>query len=415
MAATQTYRAYYYLICILLVVSGNPAFYAQPWSPVGYIVIGVFLAIYLRKTITPDFLRQYAVVSSVFVILFFIQYINLDYLSIPFVLGFLVKIFIGSIIFRKIKSDFAIIFFDVMYAICLISLPFYALHYIGGDNTLKDIWLKSDPGTVGFYTFRPQHRIESFLRNSGMFWEPGAFQGYINLCIFMVFPIMSGLIKTQKFKLLVIIVAFLTTQSTTGYITFGVLIALYVLMYMRVSRLMVAFLFSIICVLGAYSFYNLDFLGDKIVSQYEEGVARTAEGEFDPRRFGALLFDLHYIQKNPLTGNGFNAQTRFADHGELRAMIERGENPGHGNGFSNFIASAGILGMFWYLYTIYRNQKKYGTRDALLLCLLIIILSQGEDFFRFPFFLGIAFFTPYMKSKHVIRNRSLTHLPQPTR
>ena len=89
------------------------------------------------------------------------------------------------------------------------------------------------------------------------------------------------------------------------------------------------------------TYVEVDFLGDKVSRQLEN--AQFLE-DFSPDRFGALLFDLHYIEKSPWFGNGFHESTRYADHPHLQ-----GEALGHGNGLSNFVATLGTVGLAAYL------------------------------------------------------------------
>ena len=54
-------------------------------------------------------------------------------------------------------------------------------------------------------------------RNAGMFWEPGAFQCYINLAlVILFFDKNKEEYNGKKFKLIIFIITLLTTQSTTG-------------------------------------------------------------------------------------------------------------------------------------------------------------------------------------------------------
>jgi len=383
-----------FLIALLLVLSGDPVFYKQSWAATGYAIIAVILLFAFKKHIGKTFFKRFVIFESVFLLIFVIQYFNLGSVPPNFILGFIIKGFIGALIFTVVGNNFSFAFYDVMYKICLISIPLFIVQLVWGDDVLSSMFLHEESKSIGIYTFRPRAAIESSVRNSALFWEPGAFQGYINLALFANFHRIPYLIKNRKFSLVIIVLALISTLSTTGYFVFALLIGGYTLVYTKMNKGVSLFIVTIFMILGSYLFFTLDFLGEKVESQYES--AMENEGEFNPERLGALLFDLHYIQKNPLTGNGFQPQTRYADHHALRDMELRGETLGHGNGFSNFIASAGIIGMLWYLIHIYRFQRtKINVRDPIFLIIIIIILLQGEDFLRFPFFLAIAFFKPF--------------------
>ncbi|GHT87864.1 hypothetical protein FACS189474_1790 [Bacteroidia bacterium] len=375
----------YFLIFLLLLISGNPAMGSDVKSAI--VGIGLFLFVYLYKYISLNFKRKYFLYLSVFFFIFLVQYVNLGFVSIPFVLGFMIKIFIGGIIFCVLRENFSNYFFHAMFYVCLISIPFYLLQLFYGVSIFSH-----------FYTFGVQNRSMVFFtimdgihhtRNAGMFWEPGAFQGYINLCLFMNFRTMPIILKNEKWKITIIIITLLTTQSTTGYIVFFILCMLYLFTYTKINRIRLSILATLLFILGYYVYNQYDFLGEKMEKQYDS--ALLLGGDFRNDRFGSFLFDMHYIKKNPLTGNGFHEKTRFADHPELQNIPL-----GHGNGFSNFLACAGLLGTFWYLYMIIRFQKK---PDSLFLCLVVIVLLQGEQFLNYSFWLGLPFYMSSSLSK----------------
>ena len=111
----------------------------------------------------------------------------------------------------------------------------------------------------------------------------------------------------------------------------------------------------------AYSVYNIPFLREKINKQTEVAVISSDNSEFNGERLGALLFDLYYIKKHPLIGNGWHATTRYADH-PLLMEKELNGTIGNGNGFSNVLASMGIPFLVIYLFMLYRTipfRKKH--------------------------------------------------------
>lgn len=67
---------------------------------------------------------------------------------------------------------------------------------------------------------------EYFNSNYGLFWEPGAYQTFLNITLFFLLFYFE---KTSKFKLFIVLLTILTTVSTTGYIASGLLILIYML------------------------------------------------------------------------------------------------------------------------------------------------------------------------------------------
>ena len=138
-------------------------------------------------------------------------------------------------------------------------------------------------------------------------------------------------------------------------------------------------------ILGYITYESTDFLKDKIDHQFQNATDRE-EGEFGPDRLSALFFDIHYISKHPLIGNGFHSQTRYADHPELQK-----EDLGHGNGFSDFLASMGILSLLFYSFFLI----KYNKTNPVVFLFAILILLQGEPLLNYPLFLSLPFIFIY--------------------
>ena len=139
-----------------------------------------------------------------------------------------------------------------------------------------------------------------------------------------------------------------------------------------------------------YIFNSLSFLKEKIIVQYENNLFQD-RNEFKPDRLGALLFDLHYIEKHPITGNGFHVSTRYIDHPWLKDL-----NLGHGNGFSNFIASMGIISIMFYLFYIF----KFAHQNKFLILTIVVLALQGEQLLNYPLFLALPFLFKTFNEKY---------------
>jgi hypothetical protein len=174
----------------------------------------------------------------------------------------------------------------------------------------------------------------------------------------------------------------LTTFSTTGYIVLF-LVVLYKIARAGGFGLVKAPVFALVLVVAVVAYTEVDFLGDKVARQFEN--AQVLD-DFSPDRFGALLFDLHYIEKNPWFGNGFHESTRYADHEHLQ-----GEALGHGNGLSNFAATVGLAGMMAYLVGLVSSGFGRDRADRIALAAIICVLAVGEQFLGYPLFLALPF------------------------
>lgn len=374
------------LVLLLIAVTGNPVLSNPAFAPLCYVLlIGLGLCLPRARNSRP-FWRHYGWLAAGFVVVFAAHLLTLGQVSAPGAAHFLVKILVGGWVIDRLGLRFARVFFRATYLLCLSSLLFYGLLLLLGPEQFpgplgQEFTGQENVKSIGVFTV---HTSIEWWRNSSMLWEPGAFQGIINLALFLA-PNRLLLQRRSRWPVLVMLLALLTTFSTTGYLVLF-LVALFKLGAARLSGLAKAALLVLVLAVGVVTFIEADFLGEKIVEQFL--AAQTYDG-FMPDRFGALLFDLQYIDKHPLFGNGLIEATRYADHPQLH-----GEPLGHGNGLSNFIATFGLAGMAMYALAILRSgfgrdQAGRGPRWALVL--LVSMLSVGEQFLNTPLFLGLPF------------------------
>lgn len=390
----------YFYAFLLLALSGNP-FFQIASNTAKFMFVGFVLLLAVKHHTFFNIKRASIYLKFVlfFVTIFIFQRLVLGSISVPSAIAFIAKITLGYIIIRYLGNNFKFAVFQVMFVISFISLFGYLWNFVGFDIPAIVSFERTDPyrdnSARNILLF---HQNSAGARNSGMFWEPGVFACYINLAFLFYLGSIKSLLTHQRFKVFIILLALVTTYSTTGYIVLFLVAAITIYFeYSKKYGVLVVPIFLIFG-LGAYFTYeNTEFLKEKIDSQFNAASNRD-EGEFAPDRLSALLFDLHYIAKHPLTGNGYDSNTRFADHPSLI-----GEELGHGNGFSDFLASMGVLSLLFYSFYIYKYNKHY----PLLFLLGIFVLLQGEPLLNFPLFLSLPFVFIYER-----KNRRTVNVPQ---
>lgn len=374
-------RSDYLLMILLLVFSGNPITNFSFAEKFSLLIVTIVILIIYRKEIKISFYRPFLIIASALILLFLCQLATLYYVSWLAGFKYIVTILFGGLVFYLLADRFSITFFITIYYISLISFVMFVL------INLLHLPLPGIP-----FTFqRTLYVIYTYLgdsthafKNSGMFWEPGAFAGILMMCIGLNVKDLPFLWKRHKTKVVVIILALLTTQSTTGYITFFITSIYYLLFFIKNNIIKVAII-PVIIIISVWAYKNADFLQEKIEHQSEK-TSVLGRGEFSNSRFGSFVFDLHYIKKHPLIGNGFSDITRYADHPFLIGM-----HLGHANGFSNYMACLGIPFMFFYLLLTFRALHKIDGRLAFLVCLIIVLTLFGEQWLNFPLYTGIIF------------------------
>jgi O-antigen ligase len=316
------------------------------------------------------------------------------------VMGFLTRLFIGMAVV-VIVSDFVRAYVLAMAGLSSLSFLFWIPEYVGlrAGVRFHDFFrtfaskLGAQPGdrwSLGFHTYLldPQQ----MHRNSGIFWEPGAFAGYIIVALLMLAVLRTSISRKQHLAALCILtLALISTFSTTGYVAFPIALLLNY-DWRGVNRERTASVAFGICILAPlillssyYSFSGLDFLGVKIREQIT-AVERHEPG-YHINRIGTLEYDWKYVSRRPFTGWGLHNKTRYA-------LTPWAADYAFGNGMADFIVKFGLIGFGTFLLWIAwgANHISGKSRGYVLgFVASILVLLQGEPFLNFPFFLGLMF------------------------
>lgn len=390
-----------FLVIVVLLYSGNLGLSNIFDIDFQLIVLATFLGFVLIKKKCKFISLDIVIFIIVFTFIFAFQNISFDFFQIETQIGFFTRVFIAYAAIKSV-NNFCLSYVRAMVILLLISFFFYfpyiILHCFGISAEGIVTWVSNFLGSISFT--RRSVLLHTFLkefsyRNSGMFWEPGAFQGYLNLALLFLFIFKSKISKSQFNKYFYLIsIAVVTTLSTTGYI----ILFLYILLYfydkiIKLHNINLKIIFMYVFVFffslsGIYFYNNLDFLEKKI--SYELNIVHSRDKSWYKSRFGSVIFDLEYINKRPLTGWGAHSRTRYALHPQLSS------SEGMGNGFSDFVAKFGAIGFltwFVFVYRSFRHLTKNNQFLSVFFCLIILLELQGECFLGYPIYLGLAFLT----------------------
>jgi len=384
---------YYLPLFLLLCLSGNPVFSSGKYYKEILVIYSVFFIIHtlslikweLKKSVT-DFILKNVIFIAVLVIF---QEIILGFVSYPGVFALILKIILGLFTFlyyKKKNIDFVNTYIKLLAILVAISIPFFLINQFGFYGLNIDEGFKK---TFILYTSTQKsiYDMSPFVRNAGMFWESGAFAGYLNLALLFV------VLKNRGFKIgnyskevFWIIIGIVTSMSTAGYIIFSIVLILYVIQNFRWGKII---LLPVVGLILFLTFSKFNFLQKKIEKQFSQAVEMSG-GEVSNTRFGSLVMDWQYIKARPLIGNGLSARTRYRFNPSV--VLKKGKI-GNGNGMSNFIAYWGIPFFLFWLFSVYKfsYQVSGSKKTSLIVVLIVVLILQGEQFLNFPLFL--AFFS----------------------
>jgi len=365
----------YLSVFILLCVSGNPLIiYAD--TKLQYVATAALFVAFcfvLRKPIiNAIFLRFFAVI----VLLFCFQLLCLQTVSILADVNFIAKLYIAFLVSVCCGTKFREAYFRIMVVICMVSLIMYFLNSLAG---IRVGFLFKRYQTIGIYNFCFEGDL---VRNSGMFWEPGAFQGYIMLIPLLFYDKLRELLKSNFIPCLILIVALLTTKSTTAYMVFFVFVCLSLWFSKDINPVFSTVFVIAMLVFAFFCVERLDFLGDKILTDFKS-FQEVQDGDVSWKRSGALKVDLYNIQRHPIIGNGFDLESRFGANADL--ML------GAGNGLSGAINIFGIPFVLLFFLLVYMNFYAFPVSKKLCLLLVVLMLLFGECFLNYPMFWALVF------------------------
>lgn len=366
----------YLMVFVLIFLSGNPL--GGLLSEGRYIIAAVLMLFYWVSTDKgrlPKGLQKWIVG---FAILFIFQIVFIERYSLPAYINFLARLIFVFLVVRSVGDRFRAVYTRVMCFIAMISLPLFLANYAGleFDGYHIDRYV-----SVFFYNYIPLERSDQGMRNCGMFWEPGAFQGYLLLIPLMYISNLREFYKYNKRVCYILIAALLTTFSTTGYVA---LLTLIVLTSLQFSRNMFVKILSIalLCFGAFYAYNNVEFLGNKINGELNNA-QNIQRGEISWTRMGSAQIDWWSIQRHAIVGNGFVMEQKYPGLGELMN--------GAGNGFTGAVNTFGIPLMIIFLFSVLKTAPSTRLYEKYVFLLIYVLVLNGEYFLNYPLFWAMPF------------------------
>ncbi len=379
----------YLLVYLLVAFSGIPFFYrARIEVLIAFLAIPLGVFVY-RKCKLDKFIVYYLA----FVLLLQMgQVLKFYYLPVSTFLGLHARLLFAYFTIKALGEKFIGHYINVLFFSVVVSLLLYLMSYSSGFEQFlkqsvapifKHPFLKESnyvysPNII-FYTLNTKG--EGFIwlkRNSGPFWEPGAFAGFLIVAL-LLSVMVSKRLWTKKN--MVLIAGLISAFSTTGLIALCYVIVVYYLAQKDlVKRGLVV---PLLLVSVTYLFFSVDFLGDKVVEKmsYSNKTYNT--------RFKSAMTDLEDLTKSPLVGLGRSDVTRFDEEQDSRKIHRN-------NGVSNLLATYGIIGFVLYFLLMLTGFKKVCKQSgfnhvfALYALAGICIIGFSEVYFTKVLFLALT-------------------------
>lgn len=248
------------------------------------------------------------------------------------------------------------------------------------------------------------------LRNAGCSWEPGRFAIMVTLAIFCNLCQNGVRFKRNK-NIWWLLVALITTQSTTGFFATLILYAIFLIKKFNIKYVLVSVVIMLPLV---YGMMQLDFMGEKIttkifnaqnISQKNETFEWVASNHKDGEyvgsidRFESMVFEWINVKNDPILG-----YSRNPEHSYFRMNISN--NFVLANGLVKILGMYGIfLGIYFY-YILFRSSIKIAQdsdeKRGVALFILFCISSISYQILSVPIFTTFWFYGFFTKSSNAI-------------
>ena len=384
------------LVLTILLVYNSTQSSVVAFSPIT-LILSLLFALYL-------FIKNKKNIDKLFVnfsLLFFLVNIFLFFSLLKFDIllsGYMyLKFLYAYLSIKNIGLDFFKNIVKIGYYGAIISLTFFFFQIVNYDLTFKFVGFLQN--SFDFLSFRNESFANNILftvnssaefRNSGFMWEPKGFVNFLVISIF--FQLVIGSFKLFNKKMLIMLIALITTFSTTGFIAlFSLLIFYFLNKNLKTSLIF----FPIFILFSSIIFFNSDFLYDKIVyelsltKEYENLLYQKKDYKDDVYslgRTGSFIVDINDLKNRPFFGYGFTRENRTqSDFVKLIRV----------NGLSDLLAVYGVVGfiLYFYMHHIFlkKMQNQLNFKFAPIILITLIVIYTASTLTSHPLWMSFLF------------------------
>lgn len=381
-------KFYTFYITLILIATSGTVLFSRVYYQQGLVLL-LFSSLLLFR---PKIHIKQLLWFFIFVIAIFINYLFTSNSDITGYISLLIKIISVFLIFTAINIKWFIRYYIYIIAtICFISIFFYGFglvnpNFIRTYVEITTVW-GHDLRITPFYIYS----VWFTNRNNGVYWEPGAFQTFINIAVLLLNQVKLD-IKRKKTLNVLFFITIVSTFSTTGYIVYGIIMFLNInkgifkLTKRNLPKIFLTFLF-----LASFIFIEETKIG-AISNKFDESSNTFMSYE---RRTYDLQVGLDLISRQPFFGWGIGNDQ----------MYEGYNYNGSSNGLLIFMSQLGILFSVFYMLVFLFTIKRFtgGLFKTSAVFIALILLTMAEDILLFPLFLIPMFITDSLKNEFQIK------------
>lgn len=259
---------------------------------------------------------------------------------------------------------------QIMIVIASISLVFTILNPIISQMNISIFPIVEGQTAAYRNMFIYLYPLVGKYRNTGIFWEPGAFQVFLNIAL--IYSLFNRNNKNKILNVIILILTVLSTKSSQGYITLGIILIAYIISK-KESK------FNYIVSLGVLIVLLLVFSNESILMNLQEKIFLFDRNASSLQRFHSTNADIFMILSNPLTGVGYLNHTNLLQEYSMNIGYNIVVNA---NTITYTAAIFGIPLASFLIYGIYKFSRIYSNNinSGLLLISAIMSLFIAQNF-----------------------------------
>lgn len=289
----------------------------------------------------------------------------------------------GLILSEWIEIElFGSIYANIMLYLAIISLLFFSLGS-GLESLISNVKITYNQNVPFKNLYVYLYSIFNPNRNMGIFWEPGAFQAFLNIGLIQI--LFAKKRRNRFIKSLILLIAIYTTFSTTGYIVSVLILCAYAFKNRDVKDRgwQLLFISAFILVILTSPFY-VSNLSNKFSPQSGRSLSYET-------RVNSTLLDLMLMTKNPVIGVGLGAYMQEFD--DISNMLNKYADSAP-NTFTQLGAMFGALFLSIILFGFLRYPFSFdtGILSKLLLAISVFTIFCSENFYHLPLFYVLIFY-----------------------
>lgn len=259
----------FWLLVISINISGNPGFNIifPYYTTLICLYIGMLSYLLIKKQIID---KKSFLYILIWICLFLFHGYYIKEYELSSAIHIIMKMTIGILILLSVNNKFTEYYSDIIYFFCILSLICFAYNHIFGILPYINLGNSIDGGkgyrvTSIVYTQLYNLNAQGLTyRNCGPFWEPGAFQGFINLAIIIELLGHNERNKKWYIRMIIFAITVITTFSTGGYIVLAFSIIYFIIFNERINNGNKTILLTLFLLIALILFFTTDFLYEKI-------------------------------------------------------------------------------------------------------------------------------------------------------